>query len=54
MEAIRSSETSVNARSIQRHITEDDILHSLVEIYRRVEWTYCCLLQVWRVNRENI
>jgi hypothetical protein len=28
MEAIRSSETSVNARSTQRHIPEDDILHS--------------------------
>jgi hypothetical protein len=26
MEAIRSSETSVNARSTQRHIPEDDIL----------------------------
>jgi hypothetical protein len=28
MEAIRSSETSVDARSTQRHIPEDDILHS--------------------------
>jgi hypothetical protein len=28
MEAIRSSETSVEARSTQRHIPEDDILHS--------------------------
>jgi hypothetical protein len=28
MEAIRSSETSVNARSTQRHIPGDDILHS--------------------------
>jgi hypothetical protein len=28
MEAIRSSETSVNTRSAQRHIPEDDILHS--------------------------
>jgi hypothetical protein len=28
MEAIRSSETSVNTRSTQRHIPEDDILHS--------------------------
>jgi hypothetical protein len=28
MEAIRSSETSVNARSTQRHIPEDGILHS--------------------------
>jgi hypothetical protein len=28
MEAIRSSETSVNARSTQRHIPEDNILHS--------------------------
>jgi hypothetical protein len=28
MEAIRSSETSVNARFTQRHIPEDDILHS--------------------------
>jgi hypothetical protein len=27
MEAILSSETSVNARSTQRHIPEDDILH---------------------------
>jgi hypothetical protein len=27
MEAIRSSETSVNARSTQRHISEDDILY---------------------------
>jgi hypothetical protein len=27
MVAIRSSETSVNARSTQRHIPEDDILH---------------------------
>jgi hypothetical protein len=27
-EVIRSSETSVNARSTQRHIPEDDILHS--------------------------
>jgi hypothetical protein len=29
MEAIRSSETSLNARSTQRHIPEDDILHVL-------------------------
>jgi hypothetical protein len=28
MEAIRSFETSVNARSIQRHVPKDDILHS--------------------------
>jgi hypothetical protein len=28
MEAIRSSETSVNTRTTQRHIPEDDILHS--------------------------
>jgi hypothetical protein len=28
MEAIRSSETSVNTRHTQRHIPEDDILHS--------------------------
>jgi hypothetical protein len=28
MEAIRSSEMSVNARSTQRHIPQDDILHS--------------------------
>jgi hypothetical protein len=28
MEAIPSSETSLNARSTQRHIAEDDILHS--------------------------
>jgi hypothetical protein len=28
MKAIRSPETSVNARSTQRHIPEDDILHS--------------------------
>jgi hypothetical protein len=28
MEAIRSSERSVNAKSTQRHIPEDDILHS--------------------------
>jgi hypothetical protein len=28
MEAIRSSETSVDARSTQRHTPEDDILHS--------------------------
>jgi hypothetical protein len=28
MEAIRSFETSVNARSTQRHIPEDDSLHS--------------------------
>jgi hypothetical protein len=33
MEAIHSSETSVNARSTQRHIPEDDILQSL----------HCCL-----------
>jgi hypothetical protein len=28
MKAIRSSETSVDARTTQRHIPEDDILHS--------------------------
>jgi hypothetical protein len=28
MEAIRSSETSVNKRPTQRHIPENDILHS--------------------------
>jgi hypothetical protein len=28
MEAIRSSETSVHARCIQRYITEDGILHN--------------------------
>jgi hypothetical protein len=28
MEAIRSSETSVNIRPTQRHIPEDDIIHS--------------------------
>jgi hypothetical protein len=28
MEAIRFTETSVDARSTQRHIQEDDILHS--------------------------
>jgi hypothetical protein len=28
MEAIRSAETSVNTRPTQRHIPEDDILHS--------------------------
>jgi hypothetical protein len=28
MEAIRSSETSVNPGSIQHHIPDDDILHS--------------------------
>jgi hypothetical protein len=28
MDAISSSETSVNTRSTQRHIPEDDILHS--------------------------
>jgi hypothetical protein len=28
MEATRSSETSVNTRTTQRHIPEDDILHS--------------------------
>jgi hypothetical protein len=27
METIRSSETSVNARSTQRHVPEDDILN---------------------------
>jgi hypothetical protein len=31
MEAISSSETSVNARTAQRHIPEDDILHSHIK-----------------------
>jgi hypothetical protein len=36
MEAIRSSETSVNARSTQLHIPEDDILqlHFISEVAR--------------------
>jgi hypothetical protein len=29
MEAIRSSETSIDARSTQRHIPEDDILYKV-------------------------
>jgi hypothetical protein len=32
MEAILSSETSVNARSAQRHIPEDDIIQGLYHL----------------------
>jgi hypothetical protein len=32
MEAIHSSETSVHAKSIQRHIQEDDILQTVVKL----------------------
>jgi hypothetical protein len=36
MEAIRSSKTSVNARSTQRHIPEDDILQRLRVFHKRM------------------
>jgi hypothetical protein len=35
MEAICSSETSVNASSIQRHIPEDDILRKEIQFPKR-------------------
>jgi hypothetical protein len=35
MEAISSSETSVNSRPIQRHIPDDDILHVHVIVWLR-------------------
>jgi hypothetical protein len=37
MEAIRSSETSVNPGSTQRHIQEDDILHKLSRLCSSVK-----------------
>jgi hypothetical protein len=36
MEAILSSETSVDARSTQRHIAEDDVLHKWMKIERNI------------------
>jgi hypothetical protein len=38
MEAIRSSETSVNPESTQRHIPQDDILQILLESGDRNEF----------------
>jgi hypothetical protein len=58
MEAIRSSETSVNARSTQRHIPEDDILlthcvcfeKSMKELDARLVTHYDQQLQIDKVT----
>jgi hypothetical protein len=47
-EAIRSSEMSVNARSTQRHIPEDDILHN----YRCETSNITYSLYVWSSLKE--
>jgi hypothetical protein len=63
MEAIRSSETSVNARSTQRHIPEDDILQgsvyfwdmtcSLLKVNRRFGVTYRIYLQSRSITNQR-
>jgi hypothetical protein len=58
MEAIRSSETSVNARSTQRHISEDDILHShrceSLKSYKKLIISYLCSPAYILVGQEEL
>jgi hypothetical protein len=49
MEAILSSEMSVNARSTQRHIPEDDILQSSRDLRGKIRTTFSLLYQINKV-----